>query len=71
MKKYICSEKEMIEEEEMIPQELMPVEKRVIETLASQGVKQAMREAGFRSGGKILVKNVYSCISDKDLPNYR
>ena len=68
MKKYICSEKEMIEEEEMIPQELMPVEKRVIETLASQGVKQAMREAGFRSGGKILVKNVYSCISDKDLP---
>ena len=27
MKKYICSEKEMIEEEEMIPQELMPVEK--------------------------------------------
>ena len=71
MKKYICTEKEMIEDEEKIPQELMPVEKRVIETLASQGVKQAMREAGFRCGGKILVKNVYSCISDKDLPNYK
>ena len=39
MKKYICSEKEMIEDEEKIPQELMPVEKRVVETLASQGVK--------------------------------